>query len=152
MLRLIAFAILSFAIVKATDFTGKKLEGNIILPEELTEIKDGSWLKVELADTRKQDTSSKTLAKKSMSAKELAFTQGQPIPFSLDLNGDLDETASYSVSAVLNVAWEPKEGEGEWVHKGDYLTDTNFPVTLDSCSKPEQMVCKMGQDLKLVKY
>ena len=143
--------LLSFVLVDAVDFTGKKLEGNVVLPDEITEISKGSWLKIELQDARKADTSSKTLAKSVMDDKQLKYVKGQPIAYSIDLNGELDEHAEYTLSAVLNVGWSPKAG-GDWIRKGDLLTDTNFPVTLASCSKPEQKVCKAESDLNLVKY
>lgn len=143
--------LLPFAFVGAVDFTGKKLEGNVVLPDEITELNKGSWLKIELADARKADAPSKTLAKNVMDDKQIKYVKGQPIPYSLDLKGELDEQAEYSLSAVLNVGWSPEAG-GEWIRKGDLLTDTNFPVKLDSCSKPEQKICKAKEDLHLVKY
>ena len=150
--KLSSLILMSFTFVHGVDFTGKKLEGNVVLPDEITEIKDGSWLKIELIDARKQDASSTTLAKKVMKRQEIKFVKGQPIPYSLDLEGEIDEQAEYSLSAVLNIGWSPQEGGSEWVRKGDLLTDTNFPVKLDSCTKPEQMICKAKEDLHLVKY
>ena len=152
MLWEISILILFFTFVDAVDFSGKKLEGKAILPDEITEIPSESWLKIELVDARKQDAASSTLAKKVMKTPELKYVKGQPISYSLDLTGELDEQAEYTLSAVLNVGWAPEEGKQEWIRKGDLFTDTNFPVTLQSCSKPEQQICKAKEDLHLVQY
>lgn len=142
----------SASLIESVDFTGKKLEGNVLLPVDAAEIKDGSSLKVELLDARKQDTASKTLAKIIMASPELKLEDGQKIPFSLDLQGDMDDKAYYTLSAVLNNGWTPKEGGDDWIQKGDFLTDTNNPTTLESCSKPDQLICKAPKDIQLVKY
>ena len=152
MLSRVCSILLLCMFANAADFTGKKLEGKIILPDEVTGIKEGSWLKVELVDARKQDVARKEIAKKIITTPELKFVKGQAIPFSIDLKGELDDRAEYTLSAVLNDGWGPKEGSKEWIRKGDLLTDTNFPVTLESCSKPGQPVCKANQDLRLIKY
>ena len=152
MLREISVLILFITFVDAGDFSGKKLEGRVTLPDEVTEIPSGSWLKIELVDARKQDVASSTLAKQVMKTPQLKYVKGQPIAYSLDLTGELDEQAEYTLSAVLNVGWAPEEGKQEWIRKGDLFTDTNFPVTLESCSKPEQLICKAKEDLHLVQY
>ena len=142
--------LLSVTYARSVDFTGKKLEGNIILPADLAEIPAGSCLKVELQDARRQDTAHKTIVKEVITTPELAFEKGKPLTYSLDLKGELEDMADYSVSVVANMAWCAEEGGKEWIRKGDLLNDTNFTVKLKDCAKPESKVCK-GPLISLIK-
>ena len=142
MLSRVILPLALFSLLEAANFDGKKLEGNIILPNEVKSIPEGSCMKVSLEDATKQDTASKTLAKKVIKTPELSYEEGKPISYSLDLKGELNEALDYSMSVVINLAWCAEEGGKEWIRKGDLINDTNFPVKLQDCIKASQDVCK----------
>ena len=128
--------------VLGSDYTGKTLQGNILLPDAFSGIAKGSCMSIELQDGRIADGRSKTLSKKVLKDAELKFEKGKPMLYNLDLKGQLEDDAKYSVAVVLNNKWCAKEGGQEWTRKGDLLTVQDFPVKLKDCSKQETKECK----------
>ncbi len=133
---------------EATDYTGKTLQGNILLPNEVKEIPDGSCMRVKLQDTMLADAAAKTLLQQKVDKPDLKVENGT-VGYILELKGDLSDVNEYTISVVVNMGWCAEENGKEWIRKGDLLNDTQFKVQLKECPKDDKL-CK-GPIVSLIK-
>eukprot|EP00794_Sanderia_malayensis_P003289 gene3289-3771_t len=137
-------ALLALAIigqVDGKDFTGKTLVGNVLLPEKLTKLPEGSCMTVKLKDARRADAPSTTMAKEVIRTPELKVQEGKPLLYSVKLKEGPKDFIRYSVSIVITLGWCPEENSGEWIRKGDLLNHRGFSVVLKDCQNDNE-ICK----------
>lgn len=65
------------------------------------------------------------------------YKKGEPLTYSIKCPKPSPIQPDYSVSAVLNVGWEP-DGDS-WIRKGDYLNDTTHRIPLEEGNNSYEM-------------
>lgn len=103
-----------------------------------------SFLEVKFEDVALLDAPSVLLGKQEIKIK--SYKKGDKITYSFEIEKpkNFHSFFGYDVSAVLNVGW--KKTKKAWIKKGDYHTDTAFPVQLNDKSNHYK------RDIDLVRY
>ena len=106
------------------------IRGRVIFPRIPGKLPEGSCLNVRFSDTSMQDASSIELASAQLNVS--GMNMAKQFNFMLESNKPAEEEnwRTLSIDAVLNVGWCPSPDSDEWVRKGDYLTDTNFRISM----------------------
>lgn len=121
------------------EITGEvKFSGNSA-PES---IPPNSHLIVKFEDVSLMDAPSVRLGETQVDVTN--YKKGEALMYSIKCPMPSVIAPDYSVSAVLNIGWEPDADS--WIRKGDYLTDTRHPVHL------VEGVNVYKVDVELVKY
>eukprot|EP00794_Sanderia_malayensis_P007601 gene7601-8441_t len=103
------------------------ISGQVIftVEEPASPLPSPSILTVKLEDCRLADASAIGVAEVKIDAHEV-YVRGRPLTYNIHLKDCTDcPLFGTEVSAVLNVGWIPDASKGEWIRKGDYLSDTH---------------------------
>lgn len=121
------------------EITGEvKFRGNFA-PDA---IPPNSHLTVNFQDVSRMDAPSVKLGETEVDVTN--YRKGEALLYSIKYPMPSPIAPDYSVSAVLNLGWEP-DGDS-WIRKGDYLTDTHHHVPIADGVNFYQV------DVELVKY
>ena len=102
-----------------------------------------SRLIVEFLENRFADAPSIVHGKTAVDLSE--YRRGKVLSYSVTCKRPELPLTFYSVSAVLNVGWKPKN-KNEWIRKGDFITDIYFEVRVNKFKRI------YDRNIQLVKY
>jgi len=135
--------------VYSTNFVKKTLQGKINYPEKFpAKLPGKSCLVLKFQDVTRQDMGAVMLARQVVVNPDKLITTGYS--FSFPNREMLLQFRDVQVAAVLNVGWCSTDNEEshEWIHQGDYLTDTSFLVSHENINDAKDII--KGPDIYLV--